>query len=167
MNLAFITRCLFFAGFLNLMHPVHVSITNMDYIPEQNKVKLSFKVFKNDFQLLFYHLYELNVDFDDDDSYNKYQERVNGYMINHFKIKDGEENYNIKYKGIKKDSESLWFYYEADVNKNIDSIEVINVILLDLYFDQKNMLIVNAREKEQGFMFNLKKTKQIVKLNEL
>ena len=45
----------------SLMHPVHVSITNVDYLQNENKVELSIKVFKDDFQLLFVHLYQLNL----------------------------------------------------------------------------------------------------------
>jgi hypothetical protein len=149
------------------MHPVHVSITNLDYMPEQNKITLSFKVFQDDFQLLFAHLYQVSINFDDHENYKNYQNRVDEYFSSHFKIIEGEDKKHlISYKGMKKNEESIWFYYETLVDKEIEYLEIVNTILLDLYFDQKNMLILNHNGKEKGYLFNLKQTKQIIKLND-
>ena len=150
-----------------MMHPVHVSITNMDYKPDQNKITLSFKVFRNDFQLLFVHLYQLNIDFDDEENYQKYEGKINDYFTSHFKIMDNKDKpYYISYQGMKKDEDSMWFYYDVPINKKKDSFTIINTILFDLYFDQKNMFIFNYNNKEKGYMFNLKQSKQIIDFND-
>jgi len=150
------------------MHPVHVSISNMDYFPDQNKITLSFKVFKDDFQLLFAHLYEEKIDFNDEKNYINYQSKIDDYYSNHFQI-IGNDNgkYLLSNKGIKKDEEAIWFYYEAMVKDEIKTLEIINTIFLDLYFDQKNMLIFNFHDNEKAYLFNLKQTKQIIVLNDL
>ena len=46
------------------MHPVHVSITNMEYFNNEKLLQFSTKIFKDDFQLLFVHLNEINIDFE-------------------------------------------------------------------------------------------------------
>ncbi len=35
------------------MHPVHVSVTNLEIQSENNSISLSFKVFTDDFQLIY------------------------------------------------------------------------------------------------------------------
>ncbi len=167
MNLWINSVFIFLMSIFNLMHPVHVSIINMDYLPEQNKISLSFKVFKDDFQLLFAHLYQVNIDFDNEENYSKYQKKIDEYFSSHFKItEEGGENKIINYIGIKKNQEAIWFHYEASIENELKSLKISNTILLDLYFDQKNLLILKYGKKEKGYQFNLKQTKQIIEFDD-
>ncbi|NOQ25151.1 MAG: hypothetical protein GQ564_07285 [Bacteroidales bacterium] len=150
-----------------MMHPVHVSITNVDYLQDENKVELSIKVFKDDFQLLFVHLYQLNIDFNNIEKDFSSQEKINTYFSNHLKVNiDDKVNKELRYKGVKKNDESIWFLYEIEVSSAPNSIEFINTILLDLYLDQKNMLIFNYNNKEEGFLFNLKSRNYIISFHD-
>ena len=154
--------------FLNfyLIHPVHVSITNMDYVPEKNRIDLSFKLYKNDFQLLFIHLKQLNIDFNKDEEIQKFRNEIDHYFLNHFKISNCVAN-DLSFIETKSDEESIWFYYTIQLaNNETKSIEITNTILLDLYFDQKNMLIVHYNNQEKGYLFNLKQTKQLISLDD-
>lgn len=165
MNFGTISIYIFFISVFNLMHPVHVSITNMDYIPDENKISVSFKVFESDFQLLFVHLYELRIDLNDPENIKINQHKINEYFSSHFKIDNNPDN-SLSFQKIRKEDDSIWFYYETRVNPEIKSFEISNTIFLDLYFDQKNMLIFNYRQKEKGYLFNLNQTKQIINLND-
>ena len=150
-----------------MMHPVHVSITNVDYHQNQNKAEISIKVFKDDFQLLFVHLYQQNLDFDNIENDLKSKEKINTYFSNHLKVNiDDKEDKELKYIGIKKNEDSIWFLYEIEVSTVPKSIEFINTILLDLYHDQKNMLIFSYNDKEQGFLFNLKDRNYIISFHD-
>lgn len=158
---------IFLVSFFNMMHPVHVSITNVDYLQDENKVELSIKVFKDDFQLLFVHLYQLNIDFNNIEKDFSSQEKINTYFSNHLKVNiDDKVNKELRYKGVKKNDESIWFLYEIEVSSAPNSIEFINTILLDLYLDQKNMLIFNYNNKEEGFLFNLKSRNYIISFHD-
>lgn len=158
---------IFLVGLFNMMHPVHVSITNVDYLQNENKVELSIKVFKDDFQLLFVHLYQLNIDFDNIEKNINSQEKINTYFSNHLKVNiDNKENKELKYKGVKKNDESIWFLYEIELSAVPNSIEFTNTILLDLYLDQKNMLIFSYNDKEEGYLFNLKRKNYIISFHD-
>ena len=158
---------IFLVSLYSMMHPVHVSVTNVDYFQNQNKAEISIKVFKDDFQLLFAHLYQINLDIDNIENDLNSQDKINTYFSNHFKINiDDKENKELKYKGIKKNDESIWFLYEIEVSNEPNSIEFINTILLDLYLDQKNMLIFSYNDKEEGFLFNLKRRNYIISFHD-
>lgn len=158
---------IFLAGLFNMMHPVHVSITNADYLQNENKVELSIKVFKDDFQLLFVHQNQINLDVNNIENDLNFQEKINTYFSNNFKISiDNKENKELKYKGIKKNDDSIWFLYEIELSTLPNSIEFINTILLDLYPDQKNMLIFSYNDKEEGFLFNLKHRNYIISFHD-
>jgi len=153
-------------GSILFSHPVHVSVTNLDYKPDENKMEISIKVFKKDLQLLFVHLNQIKINFDDPESVNENQKRIDTYFSSHFKIGSSPEFFLI-FKDSKLDNEWIWFYYDVKLDKPIKEIEIENTILLDLYFDQKNMLILSMGEKEEGYIFNLKETKQKIDLDDI
>ncbi|MDA3952825.1 MAG: hypothetical protein PF485_04205 [Bacteroidales bacterium] len=158
---------IFLVSLSSILHPVHVSITNVDYIKDQKRAEIVIKVFKEDFQLLFAHLYQVNLDVDNIENDLSSQEQINTYFSNNFKLKfDNKENQILKYKGLKKNDESIWFMYEIEVSTEPNSIEFTNTILLDLYFDQKNMLIFSYNDIEKGFLFNLKRINKIFEFHD-
>ncbi len=158
--LIFIKSCIHFS------HPVHVSVTNVDYCPDDLKMEISIKVFKKDMQLLFAHLDQVNIDFEKMEEVEKNQERINSYFQNHFYI-DNNDRCELIFKEVELDNEWIWFYYKIENIELKKEFEIANTILLDLYFDQKNMMIFSIEEIEKGYMFNLKKTKQLVSLDGL
>ncbi len=72
-------------------HPIHVSVTNLDINTEKDTIFISQKMFTDDFNLLFYHLYEKNIkpapgkDFTPDEL-----ALVNGYMKDAFVLEYGK-----------------------------------------------------------------------------
>ena len=158
--------CVFLISWLNMVHPVHVSITNLEYIPSENKVKLSFKVFEDDIQLLFAHLYQINADFSNEDSYYNYQSKIDEYFTSHFKILIGEKEHKFSYKSFKKEGHTIWFYYETNIDSEPKSIEFFNTIFLDLYFDQKNLLIFSYKCQDKAYQFDLKNTNYLIEFDD-
>ena len=165
MNFAIKSLLVFSIGISSFFHPVHVSITNMDYYYDQDKISLSIKVFKDDLNLLFVHLYQINADFEDEENIKKYQNEIDTYISNHFKITN-DTSYQLLHKKIELDEETLLFFYDIHLDKKLDSIEIMNTIFLDLYFDQKNMLICNFDNREKGYLFNLKQTRHTISFND-
>jgi len=150
-----------------MLHPVHVSVTNMDYVVEENKINCSTKIFKNDFKLLIYHLYEIEVDFERDTISFENRKLMDEYFISHFKVKlDDSLSPDLKSKNILIKDEYVWFYYQIDVDNHFNKMEVFNGLLLDLYFDQKNMLIFGYNQSEKGYLFNIQHTSHTINLNE-
>lgn len=140
-----------------MMHPVHVSFTNVEYLQQQNEISVSFQVFTDDFELLFYHLYGEALDLSESDSINQYKEKIDRYFEQHFALRSEERDYKLINNGYKTDEEFTWFYYRIQLNDDIpDKIEIKNTVLFDLFFDQKNLLIFKWEAIEKGHQFDLR-----------
>lgn len=144
------------------MHPVHVSITNMDYNINENEIDYSIKVFKDDFQLLFFHLYEKNIDFNDSVEVNKNFELISAYLKKSLQLEVNGEICDQKVNRFEIKSDAIWFYCKSPIKKKIISIKILNTVLLDLYADQKNLLIFTAGDFEKGYQFNLKNKNYLI-----
>ncbi len=137
------------------MHPIHVSITNMEYSNENQKLEYSIKVFKDDFQLLFFHLNEKNIDFNQINDIEQNLPLIKAYfnknlqvIVNNVIIEQDFQKYSLT-------DDAVWFYFESSIKQKIISIKLINTVLLDLYFDQKNLLIFKASNFENGYRFDI------------
>lgn len=146
------------------LHPVHVSITNMEYFKDKQKIEYSVKVFKDDFQLLFFHLNERKIDFNKREEVDKNLNLIQAYFNKNLEIivnKDTIEQNLVKYSIT---NDAVWFYFDSSIKQKIVSIKLINTVLLDLYFDQKNLLIFKATDFESGYRFDIQNKEHLIEL---
>jgi len=148
-------------------HPVHVSIANIDYSKEIGQINVSIKIFEDDFRLLFFHLNQVEVDLKAESNYDKHKDLIISYFNNHFKLEvNNKDDLELVITKWKINEEAIWFYFEIQVKNEIKLIKVSNSLLLDLYFDQKNLVILKTPDKELGLQFDYKNTEKIILLNE-
>jgi hypothetical protein len=147
-------------------HPVHVSVTNLDINTEKDTIFITQKMFTDDFELLFYHLYEKTIkplpgkDF----SQNELN-LVNGYMKDAFVVESGSTRLPLGFIRKDQDEQSIWLYYTCPMpSKSIRSLMLTNSLLLQLYEDQTNLVIVTYKGADSGYTFNYNSWKSEISL---
>jgi hypothetical protein len=153
---------------LMTMHPLHVAYTNIEINREEKIITVSHKIFTNDFTLLFYHLFEKTIEPRNDKPFTPEESQlIDSYMSRRFILCAGSDTLNLKFERKDQDDESVWLYYSGILPESMkDSLVINNLLLLDLYFDQTNLVIVSFKGKEEGFTFDFKKRQSAVELNE-
>jgi hypothetical protein len=133
-----------------LFHPVHVTLTSIDYMPASDMFKVFVRLYFDDF-LRDYKLIDdkfISGDFSDTSPSSvgimeKYiseriiikvnEKHISGRICD-MKLIDNEISMNLEYKAVKKPK----------------IITVKNLILTGLYSDQSNMIIVKIYNFEEG-----------------
>jgi hypothetical protein len=65
-------------------------------------------------------------------------------------------------KETSKDKLAVWCYLEATGLKNISALDIENIILTELYNDQKNIVDFTVDKKKKHFtIFDTKKVKEV------
>ncbi len=143
-------------------HPLHVSFTSIDIHKDKGEAALSFKFYTEDFSLLFYHLYEKNIRPSVDREFNQDQLGVvNGYLKEAFSLVSGQDTTDFRYIRKEQNEESIWLYYQADLPENMqNSLFLTNLLMLDLYEDQTNLVIITNGTHEKGYTFDYRKHRQ-------
>ncbi len=148
------------------MHPIHVSVTNLEFQSENNTISLSFKVFTDDFQLLVNQLYDVQVDLSENGNYELHKEKIDFYFQEHFKIIFKGKELKFTNEGIKRNDEAVWFFYNIVTKKEVKTFVIKNSLMLDLYPDQKNLLILKKGKLEKGYQFNIKNKEYTINADE-
>src|SRR3972149_9378572 len=139
---------------MEIMHPVHMSLVNIDYLPEDKEFSILFKIYTDDLNQVLYHYYGINIAGNNSAS-DENIKQLNTYISNNFKIAAGKKNIKPDFTSIRFDDESTWIQYRAEFSKEIEQIYIKNTLLNDLYFDQLNLLIFRYNDFEKGYQLDL------------
>lgn len=151
-------------------HPLHVTITSIDLDPEQGEINVSHRFFTDDFTLLFFHLYERNIvpkanqEFSDADL-----EIIQQYLSDAFVIKSGWNSaIRLDYVRKEQDGNSILLFFKGSIPEGENtSFSLTDEIMLDLFIDHKNLVIVAVNGKEEGYTFDFnERAKTIVFINQ-
>jgi len=146
--------------FLLAFHPVHISVTSMEYNKEEEIFLVSFKVFTDDFETNIERKYGVNLNLGKENELKNASEYFSRYFRESFSfIVNGEELKEPVYLEKKMDDISVWLYYKYPTSGNVEEVGIKNAIMLDIFRDQSNLLIFKYNDFEKGFIFNSKKVK--------
>lgn len=142
--------CFFGIGFISA-HPVHVSITTIEYQPEKKGFVVAIKIFYDDISISVLNRYKETLNFvtskkESEKSSHRYISEVFAIKIN-----NKEQSGRMKFAFSEIHSEALWMYYVLPYKESIKNVTVTNSILNEMYPDQKNLVIVKIDKFEKGY----------------
>jgi hypothetical protein len=156
-------RTLFFSIWF-LLHPVHVTITSIDYVPEINSFKVFLRMYFDD----FVRDYQLkgnviqNKDFSTANvsSMNEMQK----YLDEKVTLKVNEKQLSGKLQSMSLAENEISMNLEYGSGKKPVSVTVKNLIMTGLYADQTNMIIIKINDFEEGVKLTSGTTEQTFKI---
>ena len=133
-------------------HPVHVSVLNMEYLPEKSMVDLLFKVFTADLEFAIAHNFNVALNLGQPSESPEAEMQINKYLSATFRLMINN-NYQPKIVSISKEisEDATWVHVSFPLTEQIHHFTIHNAIFMDLYQDQTNLLIITLNKKETGY----------------
>ncbi|MBP5589867.1 MAG: hypothetical protein J6W61_03430 [Bacteroidales bacterium] len=147
-------KCLLFHIFLLLsMHPVHVTMTSVEYLSDSENVNVHVMMYYDDF-LLDYKLFDPSSDLS---SYVKGgfpESWMTKYVLSRLQLVIGERKLDgeLVKMSLEDNEMDVDFVYKVGEHKG-ESLTVRNEFYVDLYADQANMTIISVDDLEEGVQF--------------
>ncbi len=132
-------------------HPVHVSVCSIEF--SQKESIISIKLYKDDFGTVIQNKYNEEFVLSKSEE-NPYRDYIINYVNSNLQllVKNNKPlKFTFDYSEI--DEVSIWLYFRINKVIHADSLRIINTLMLDLYEDQTNLLIINHQGKQDGFRF--------------
>lgn len=146
-------------------HPVHVSLTSIDYVPETRDFSVFVRMYFDDF-LLDSRLsgYDIKQDklLDHDSGSRQLLER---YLNDKLIIKVNDKVLTGELKDIDIADNEFNINYSLNSSVKPRKITVRNLIMTKLYGDQENMIILRVSDFEQGVKLTTDLTEQSFNVN--
>lgn len=156
-------KTLFFSIWF-LFHPVHVTFTSIDYVPELNSFKVFIRMYFDDFQrdckLKGVVIHDSNFSADNSAAKSVIEKYISEVMM----ISANEKQLSGKLLEMNLADNEISMNMQYKTGKNLKVITVKNLILTGLYSDQSNMIIVKINDFEEGFELTSDKMEQTFNL---
>ena len=147
-----------------LIHPVHVSMSSLEYIPEEKGYRLTVRMYSDDLLLDLLSLYELPADQISDHIYAGPDDIYGKYINERLKV-------SIDGKAVKSELEEVEKLEIETIMRlfirhpgGAEEVLISNTILTNIYFDQVNLFIFKDDENELALRFNFNYSEEKLKL---
>ena len=132
----------------SLLHPFHVSVSEVKYKAEQKAIQISVRIFLDDLEVAMQE-YSGNetLDITLKENWPIIDKNLSSYLPEKFKIYNEKGQLEANYIGAEIDGEVLWAYMEIEKVKRLRSITIWNSILHETFDDQENLIHFRAFDK--------------------
>lgn len=148
-----------------IFHPVHVTLTSIDYVQEADSFKVFIRMYYDDF-LLDYRLSRgegQSVNLSDNQIFPK--DLMWQYINEKINIFVNDKQLNGQLVDLKLVDNEISMDLLYSYGKKPRTITVKNMIMTQLYSDQANMTIIRVNDFEEGIKLTSEVMEQTFKLN--
>jgi hypothetical protein len=147
-----------------VFHPVHVTLSSFDYIPETDSFKVFVRMYFDDFLLDCKLNGEdiLKEGFSDGNSSSR--DIMEKYLRDKIVLKVNDKQLEGKLQDMNLADNEISMDMEYSNGKKPKTITVKNLIMTNLYRDQSNMIIVRVKDFEKGIKLTSDLTEQTFKI---
>jgi hypothetical protein len=146
------------------MHPLYISVTEMNYNATDKNLEIACKVFADDFEKTLASIHHTKVDLTNPANKTTADKMVSDYVKGHLQLKLDNKPVTLEFVGYEKESDAIWSYFQLSSAAAPKKIDVVNTLLFESYDKQINLMHVsvagnrkstrlNYPEKEASFNF--------------
>ena len=163
-----LTWVLLCAGSLAWSHPLHLTFTNLEFRTQNNRWLLTIKVFSDDFATNLKMATGTGTIIERKSKSTETQLVLKKWLENRLKIWFDSRPVEFdtwKFDDIRVKEDATWITYTFTASMPGSEIKIRNILLLDLYPDQKNLFIVAMGQFQSAHEFKNKDQETVIKLN--
>ncbi|HYC84407.1 MAG TPA: DUF6702 family protein [Chryseosolibacter sp.] len=149
-HLSFITIYIKSLTLVLLAHPIHVTVTEIEFDQSDKRLEIMMRVFMDDFELaLREHLGQPELDVMDP-AKGLRKEMADSYLKQHFRVLLDNRLQKFEYLGHETESDAFIFYIEVPNIRKFKTITIHNDILTGIHEDQSNLVHVTVNGKTRS-----------------
>lgn len=143
---------IFFFLYFVLIHPLHLSVSDIDHNPEAKTLEITQRLFADDLEDALRQFSGEKVDVLNPADPEHLKELIGEYVQQHFIISLNEQPQALHYLGYEQEEDAMWLYFQLTEVPDFSSIGVKNTVFFEMFDDQTNIINV----KKEGRIRSLK-----------
>lgn len=146
-------------------HEYYVSVTEIEYVKEQQSLQIISQIFIDDFETLLRKRYDEQITLAIKDEAEMVDTYMNRYLSDKLKVTVNGEALNFKFIGKEYKDDITYCYLEIENVSNIESIVLTNQILFDVFLDQQNIVRLKIQDRNKSFLLVPENDSCVLNLN--
>jgi hypothetical protein len=153
-----------FCSFLIWLHPVHISVTEINYNEKAKSLQIISRIFVDEMELgVRSQLKQPELDILEPKNGSTTKQLIENYLAQHFKIKIDGKPAKQNFLGFEKEDISFVCYIEIENVKKIKTLEVLNDVVTEIHDDQSNLVHVTYKSPVKSVRLTREKVSEIFK----
>lgn len=149
----------------NTVHKFYVSVTKIEYIKEKESVQIITRIFVDDLEKLLRQRYDENITLEASKEEQKIDFYIEKYLKEKIQIKINNNPENFIFLGKEYEEDIVYCYLEINNIQAINSFEITNQILFDLFEEQQNIVRTKINSKNKSFILISENDKGVLNFN--
>jgi len=134
------------------LHEFYVSVTQVDYIKEKQSLQITTRLFIDDFEDLLRQRYDENITLNSEKDERAIDAYIEKYLLSKIQIDINGDFKKMTFIGKEYEDDIVYCYLEISDVDAIDTFEITNELLFDLFNEQQNIVKTNINSKKKSFM---------------
>ena len=141
-------------------HKFYVSVTQIDYVPNKKRIEITHRIFIDDLENALEKKYKMKVYLTSKKELPEAEALIKDYLKENVKISINKKAQNLEFLAREVEGDVLIFYTKIAISKKINTFEIFNSLLTDVYSEQQNIVHVNINSNKNSFLFTNSDTQQ-------
>lgn len=133
-------------------HKFYVSTTKIEYVEQQQSVQIISKIFIDDLEEVLRKRYDESIVLDSKDESE--QDFVKRYLLQKLQITINGIPATLEYIGKEYEIDVIKVYFEINDIIELNTIEIENMVLFDLFEEQQNIIHLKTGESRRSLVLN-------------
>jgi hypothetical protein len=136
------------------MHKFYVSLTEVRFNSESDRIEVSIRIFPDDLDRAMLEREGVHTQLATELELPEADSLLKLYLLDHFSLKVNGEHIELEFLGKEPEADAIWCYLESDlIDEPIDYL-VYNSILIQTFEDQVNIVQVYQEKWNKGLMLS-------------
>ncbi|MFD2725471.1 DUF6702 family protein [Hyunsoonleella rubra] len=153
------------ASAFGVLHKYYISVTQLEYVEEKKSIQIVSRIFIDDFENVLRERYDEGITLDAKKNYRLNDMYIEKYLSDKLQIKINNEQTDLVFIGKEIDIDIIKCYLEIENVESIDSLEVSNKVLFDVFSGQQNMIKLNIYSERKSFILTSQNEKAVLNFN--
>ncbi len=132
------------------LHPLYVTVTEINHNAKDKTLEISCKIFTNDFEAALEKVYHTKTDLSEPKDKNAADKLVSDYIEKHFQIKVDGKPVTLQFVGSEKQTDATWSYFQVNNIASVKKIEIMNNLLYETFEGQIAIMHVMVSGNRQS-----------------
>lgn len=144
---------LIFTLFMSSAHKYYVSVTQITYVEDKQSVQLISRIDISDLEYTLQERYDESIKLTNINESSNVDEYIKTYLEQKIEIKINTQEVAFNFIGKEYDNDLIVCYLEIENVKAINTIEISNMVLFDMFPKQKNVVKTKINSETNNLIF--------------
>lgn len=135
-----------------VFHKFYVSVTQIDYVPNKKRVEITSRIFIDDLEKALTKKYQKKPNITSSNELPEAEEWIKTYIKEKIKVSINKKPQVIEYLAKEVEGDVLIIYTKIAISKKINTFDIYNALLTEVYTDQQNIVHINVNSNKKSIL---------------